>query len=172
MLNATKSLSEEHQLILKVINALLKECENLEKTQKINIEFFQNTIDFIKNYADKYHHAKEEDFLFIEFCNHMKDMHCNPIEQMLYEHKLGRDFVKNLQEGLSENNIEKIIQNSKGYATLLQEHISKEDNVLYPMVNETLDDIKKQILIDEFEKIDQKFSEENKKYLSFANSLK
>ncbi|MBK6285391.1 MAG: hypothetical protein IPF54_24465 [Draconibacterium sp.] len=61
MKNITKILSEEHQNILKVIDVILYECEQMENGKQINSSFFNDVIFFIKNYADGFHHAKEED---------------------------------------------------------------------------------------------------------------
>jgi len=49
---------------------------------------FNKVIDFIKNYADKFYHVKEEGILFKEFnkCTEEGCVHCNPVEQMLVEH--------------------------------------------------------------------------------------
>jgi hemerythrin-like domain-containing protein len=134
----TKILSDEHQNILKVIDALTKECNVLESGKELNKDFFEKAIDFIRNYADKFHHAKEEDILFKELCKDTVQMHCNPIPQMLHEHDLGRNFVKGMEEALKENNKAKVIENARGYIELLQEHIHKEDNILYPMADEAL----------------------------------
>ena len=57
----TTILSEEHKHILSVIDALSKERKNLESGKELDKDFFSKAIDFIKNYADKFHHAKEED---------------------------------------------------------------------------------------------------------------
>ncbi|MBT3690005.1 hemerythrin [bacterium] len=151
-----KILSEEHQNILKVINDLLKECDTLESKNELNLEFFNKTIDFIINYADKFHHAKEEDILFIELNKEGVQMPCNPIEQMLHEHELGRNYINELKKQIDENNIEKIIENSRGYASLLQEHIYKEDNILYPMAEEALSEDTKNKILNKFNEIENK----------------
>ncbi len=167
----TKILSDEHKNILKVIDALLKECDGLESGKGLNKDFFKKTIEFIRGYADKFHHAKEEDILFVELCKDTVQMHCNPTQQMLHEHDLGRDYVKNMEKGLAENNREKLIENAHGYSRLLQDHIYKEDNILYPMADEALSqEIKKDILV-KFEKVEKKFKIENQKYFSFINDL-
>ncbi|MBR8536048.1 hemerythrin domain-containing protein [Carboxylicivirga sediminis] len=143
MKNITQILSDEHQTILKVIDAVLKECTELESGKTLNIDFFKKTIDFIKNYADKFHHAKEEDILFKAMLENIENLHCNPIPVMLHEHDEGREFVKGMEQGILENNTEKIIENARGYGALLQNHIYKEDNVLYPMAEEALTDDQK-----------------------------
>ncbi len=131
-------LSKEHENILVIAEALNRECDALESGKEIDKEFFKKALDFIKNYADKFHHAKEEDILFKELCNEEAKMHCNPIEQMLYEHDIGRNFVKEIEEGLKERNKEKIIRGARGYSNTLKDHIFKEDNVLYPMAEQVL----------------------------------
>ena len=110
----TKILSDEHQNILKVIDALTKECNVLESGKELDKDFFEKAIGFIRNYADKFHHAKEEDILFVELCKDTVKMQCNPVQQMLYEHDLGRNFVKGMEQGVKENNKAKVILRKQG----------------------------------------------------------
>ncbi len=170
----TKILSEEHQNILKVIDALLKECDVLESGKEIDRAFFEKAIDFIRNYADKFHHAKEEDILFVELNRNEEKMHCNPVEQMLHEHDLGRNFVKGLKEGVEEDDKIKIIENARGYAYLLRDHINKEDSILYPMADEALGQQIQKSMLEKFKQAEhKKFSKETKeKYLSIVKKLK
>jgi len=151
----TTILSAEHQNILKVIQVLLKECDLLEKNKEINSDFFRQVIDFIRGYADKFHHAKEEEILFKEMNKDTVSLHCNPIEQMLHEHDLGRNFVKSIDDGVRENNQNKILAGARGYAYLLQDHIFKEDNILYPMADEALDQKTQELILAKFEKINE-----------------
>lgn len=167
MKTALTILLDEHKNILKVIDILLKECDNMESGKDVNKDFFKKTIEFVRNYADKFHHAKEEDILFVELCKDEVKMHCNPTEQMLHEHDLGRDFIKELEKAVEGNHKNKVIENARGYAHLLQEHISKEDNILYPMADESLNKETKEKMLKKFEKIEEKFTEKKKKYLLF-----
>ena len=163
-------LLKEHENILKFIDFLLEKCEVMEKKKEIDRDFFERAIDFIRNYADKFHHAKEEDLLFKELCKDTVEMHCNPVEQMLYEHNLGRDFVKGIEDGLKKSDINKVIKNSKGYADLLKEHIYKEDNILYPMAEQSLSKTIKTKMLKEFERIEK--SKNKDKALAFLKSLR
>jgi len=153
MKNVTQILSDEHQTILKVIDAAIKECAEIENGKALKVEFFQKTIDFIKNYADKFHHAKEEDILFKAMLENTDKLHCNPIPVMLHEHDEGREFVKGMEKGISENNSEKLIENTRGYCVLLQNHIYKEDNVLYPMAEEALSNEQKMEILNSYNKV-------------------
>ena len=171
METALKILSDEHQNILKVIDTLLKECDFIQSGNKIDKDFFKKIIDFVKGYADKFHHAKEEDILFVELCKDETQMHCNPTPQMLHEHDLGREFIKELEKGIEENNQDTIIRNARLYAQLLQEHIYKEDNILYPMADEALSPNIKNNILDRFKQVEQKLFEEKEKHILFLKEL-
>src|SRR3989338_1160616 len=155
MKTATEMLSDEHRNILRLIDAMLEKCDQLENKKEIDRAFFEKAIDFIRNYADKFHHAKEEDILFKELCKDTVQMHCNPTEQMLHEHDLGRGYVKDLEKGVNSNNKEIVIKNARGYAELLQEHIFKEDNILYPMADEALDSKVQKLILEKFSKAEK-----------------
>ncbi len=163
----SKMLSEEHKYILKVISAIKNEEKNME-AGKINVTFLKQAIEFIRNYADKLHHAKEEDILFKEFEKNASCDSCNPVPQMLHEHEIGREYVRNLEQGINEKNPKKIIENALGYCRLLEEHISKEDSVLYPMTDETIDKKKLEEMHKKFMQIDKSRMAEKTKYEKFA----
>jgi len=161
-------LKKEHENILKIADAIEKECKIIESGKEINKEFLTKAIDFIRNYADRFHHAKEEDILFKEMDKNQRELHCNPIEQMLYEHDLGRGYVKGMEWGVKENNKDKIIENTRGYCRLLREHIYKEDNVLYPLADEALNKKVQDLMLEKFKKI----GKDKEKYLRFIKELK
>ncbi len=168
----SKILSKEHENILKVVDALESEIGKL-KDKNINTEFFKKVIDFIRNYADKFHHAKEEDILFKEFnkCAEEGCVHCNPIEQMLVEHDEGRKNVRMMELGLNERDNNKLIKGTRGYIQLIREHIFKEDNILYPMADEALSDKAQKIMLEKFKKIKTTKKKEVERFEKFAKEV-
>ena len=162
MKKPTTILSEEHKNILKVIGAVLKQCDGIEAGKDLDKDFFAKAVDFIRNYADKFHHSKEEDILFLELNKDGVLDHCNPIEQMLHEHNLGRGFVKGLVEAVEKGDKVEAVKNARGYCDLLQEHIFKEDNILYPMADEALGETAQKSISEKFAKIpDLEFEEKD-----------
>lgn len=153
MKKPTQILSDEHKNILCVINRMLKECGDLDAGKNVDEKFFAKAVSFIKNYADKFHHSKEEDILFMELNKDGVLEHCNPIGQMLHEHDLGRGFVKGLIEAFEKNDKAEAVKNARGYCELLQEHIFKEDNILYPMADEALKETAQKEIAEKFSKI-------------------
>lgn len=145
--------------------------QSAEKGKKLNSELFEKAIDFIRNYADKYHHAKEEDILFKELNKDSCQMHCNPTEQMLNEHDLGRKFVKGLESALEKNNTKKVIENARGYAELLQQHIFKEDNILYKMADDALDKKVQKSMSEKFSKVEKNYKKTKEHCLKIEKEL-
>ena len=154
MRKPTEILSDEHKNILKVVSMLDQECDSLER-KTIDRDFFEKVIDFIKNYADRFHHAKEEDILFEEM-NRVENLHCNPVQQMLLEHNMGREFVRGMETSLNKNDKKELERNARGYIRLIQEHIFKEDNILYPMADEGLDKKVQDLMIKRFKEAEEK----------------
>lgn len=137
-METTRILADEHRYILKVAGALKTETTALAEGKPLDTAFFNNAVDFIRNYADKFHHAKEEDILFAEFCNNLENAHCNPVEQMLHEHETGRNYVRGLEDAVRRKSVPDVIENARGYASLIEEHIYKEDNIFYPMADQAI----------------------------------
>jgi len=59
----TDQLVEEHNAIKLILRVLDKICIKLENNEIINPEVLDSILDFIKIFADKCHHGKEEDRL-------------------------------------------------------------------------------------------------------------
>lgn len=154
MKNITKVLSAEHQNILKVLDAILNECAELEDGKELEYRFFEKAIDFLKNYVDNYHHAKEEEILFKAMLKQMGNSQCNPIPVMIQEHEAGRDFVKGIEDGLTNNNKRKVIENSQGYCFLRRDYIKQEDNVIYPMAEQIFSDEQKDWILEKYKLVE------------------
>lgn len=169
MLKPSQILTEEHVHILKVISALNHECHVLSAKKPVDKKFFSDSIDFVRNFADKFHHAKEEKIFFVEFCNNAHKAHCNPVEQMLAEHEAGRGYVKGLENALQTENMREIMDNSLLYANLLKVHIHKEDTVFYPMADEIFDQKTQDGISERFTEVEKEFGKDFiNKYISFA----
>jgi hemerythrin-like domain-containing protein len=158
MKNITKVLSDEHQIILKVIQNVLNECKEMEDGKSLDPEYFRKVIDFIQNYADRFHHAKEEEVLFKAMLENIGNLHCNPIPVMVHEHDEGRNYVRGMEESLSEKDNDKLIGYARSYCYLLQDHIYKEDNILYPMAENALSDAEKEFVLVRYNEADASFS--------------
>ena len=148
--NVTAVMIEEHQLILRMISLVEKSATLAEAGNFSDWNFILDAaLPFIREYADHFHHAKEEDVLFKALVANGMPEQNSPIAAMLMEHDQGRKFVGGMESaarqlqsnGTGVENSEvlaDLIENSHGYASLLRDHIDKEDNILYPLSERVL----------------------------------
>ncbi len=172
-----QKLIDEHKNILKGISLLEAGSNKLEAGEKISPDIFRKLIDFIRNYADKYHHAKEEDILFVSMGKAGFPAEEGPVGVMLAEHDQGRGFVAamenaNEQYASGEGSFTgEIIENARGYIYLLRQHINKEDTVLYPMARDTLGKAGIDAMIPEFDRVEKEKAGTEEKYLGILKQL-
>lgn len=161
-MDAIDVMMEEHKNIKKILIVTRKYCNMLLNNEEFDINVFYDIIDFIRNYADKHHHGKEEEMLFNKMQTECVDAIKKTIQHgMLVEHDMGRMYVRDLEEALNKfkagDNDAKldIIANAISYTHLLTRHIDKEDNILYKyalnnLSKDSLDKLNKESI--EFEK--------------------
>jgi hemerythrin-like domain-containing protein len=144
MSRCIETLMKEHQVILQVLGSLETWARQLEQEAPSGREPLSDFVAFFKNFADKCHHIKEEDFLFKKMNEAGFSNHSGPLAVMLNEHMLGRSFVSTLtrladaQTPFSPTEVEEAIQNIRSYRGLLIQHIEKEDSCLFPMAERFL----------------------------------
>jgi len=160
-MKATDILKDEHSLILVMLQVVDAACAKMESGEHVDHGDIEDMIDFIRNFADRCHHAKEENLLFpaMEKAGISRDR--GPIGVMLAEHTAGRNFVKGMDRALQQLKkgddaaTEMFIADGHGYASLLDGHIMKENNVLFPMADELLSPEEQKGLVEGFERVER-----------------
>ncbi|MBK5201071.1 MAG: hemerythrin domain-containing protein [Spirochaetaceae bacterium] len=132
-------LIKEHEIIIDFTNQLKAMSLSILRGNEVEVEDFKKAIYFSKNFADKYHHQKEEKILFRVMMETLPPVATQLIRGgMMVEHDLGRLHVKTILEAVEK--YEKIpsdelkldiIANSICYGALLARHIDKEDEAVY-----------------------------------------
>lgn len=172
----TQVMVDEHRLILRMIELLEKNTVLLEQGVYRNWTFFLDAVDFIRNYADRYHHAKEEDVLFVELVNNGMPEKQSPIEAMHMEHEQGRAFVRALEDAAQKaqngelGRVPIIAENAKAYAALLRGHIDKEDSILYPLAERILPEKVRQDMQRAYKNAEEKLPGLEEKYRRLVES--
>lgn len=144
MLDVTQVMVEEHRLILRMVALVQHNAARVDQGSFEDWGFFLEAGDFIRSYADRFHHAKEEDVLFVELVANGMPEKRSPIEAMLIEHDLGRGFVGAMEAAATaalagdDSQIGAILTNGRSWARLLTDHIHKEDTILYPLAERVL----------------------------------
>ena len=121
-------LMDEHRVIEKVLAAL-----EAAAGQEVPAGFYERAIDFIRSYADGYHHAKEEERLFVYLEERGMPRDYGPLGVMVGEHDTGRAHVDAMQGQLEAGDFEALRRESLAFVGLMRDHITKEDEVLFPM---------------------------------------
>lgn len=172
-MKSTQLLSKEHQNILKLTEAIMRKCATDKSIKKLDKDFFEKSLDFLKNYADKFHHAKEENILFVEGQKNSMQMHCGPgpINQMLHEHDQSRKLIKEIEKGLQKGDKNKVLKNAQEYAELLDSHIFKEDTILYPMLEGSIGPESDKELIKRYKDQEKKSEIDEKYYIELLKEL-
>jgi hemerythrin-like domain-containing protein len=160
MNTATKNLEDDHVHILKLIEVM----ERIIGSENPDVSHLEGIVDIIRNFADGLHHAKEENQFFPFLTRRGFSISQGPVAVMLHEHMQGRDFVKGIADNISlykSGNMSKlgnIYSNMAGYAELLQNHIGKENNILFRMADRALSESDHQDLLKQFEEAEKQHS--------------
>ncbi len=178
-MKATQILMEEHRVIERVLNTLEVSAAKLEQGQHVRPGFFIEATDFVKGFADGCHHMKEEGVLFKAMNAKGVPSEGGPIGVMLAEHEMGRGYTRALREAaLRLQNgdltaVDAVIENARGYAALLRQHIYKEDNILFPLADKVVPPEEHDSIFEGFEHVEHEETGEgvHEKYLALAEAL-
>lgn len=175
----TQILKQEHQTILLVIGAAEREVEKIGRTGRVDGEKLNKIIDFLRNFADRCHHSKEENVLFVRMQEKGMPADSGPIFVMLREHEENRKNVAAMDDALpkavagEESAVVAVKDNLVAYAGRLRAHIDKEDNVLYPMADQMFSEDDQMKLAEAFDKVEKEEvgDEVHEKYHGLAHEL-
>ncbi|HEX2953545.1 MAG TPA: hemerythrin domain-containing protein [Bacillota bacterium] len=160
-MGVTNVLLSEHEVILTMLGVLEEIAERLEKEESIDLHDLDRSVEFVKEFADRCHHGKEEDILFPAMEEAGVPKEGGPIGVMLNEHDLGRNFIRGLTEAAhryqngDQEARQDIIRNIHGYVDLLSRHIAKENQVLFQMTDQVLTDSHQEKLEQKFKAVQQ-----------------
>ena len=180
----------EHRLIMRMINVMRVEfeklqqdlscalsvltssCENIDDIPKHSF-FINQSVDFIKTYADRTHHGKEEDILFEKLKN--KDLqaaHLKTMNELIGEHIYGRETTKalvNANKMFIEGDMsagKEVLENLEKLIKFYPNHIEKEDKHFFIQVMDYFSEKERSLIIKEFQDFDRKMIHE--KYLNIV----
>lgn len=148
---AIEDLRNEHNAILHVFEILDVMLENEEQAEAAQLKFAGELLNFLKIFADKCHHGKEENYLFTALETAGVPNANGPIGAMLHEHRLGRDYIAAMEAAVAQKDLAGFRQAAHGYQQLLRAHIEKENNVLFMLADRLLDTNQQGEMFERFE---------------------
>ncbi len=158
MKTSSQDLMHEHKAILIALNVVEKMWQDVQNNNKeTSYRDIEEIIGFLKVFADKCHHGKEEDFLFPALEKVGVKNENGPIGLMLAQHRQGREFIKQMQKSIENKviNKDKFVDSASSYVNLLRNHIEKEDTNLFPLSDIKLSASTQLELLKDFEKLEK-----------------
>ena len=102
-MNSIEVMVNEHRYIKRMLKVIRQACYNIMQGEIICYEDFNKIVDFVRNYADKHHHGKEEKFLFNQMIEHLGELGSKLVRSGMYvEHDLGRLYMQDLEVALEK----------------------------------------------------------------------
>lgn len=132
----------EHRLIEKMLRSFESETRKIAELKTIDPLFIDTAVDFIRTYADRTHHGKEEDILFRDLVKkQLSQEHARIMAELIEEHKYARSKVGMLVDAKErylkgEKTSQEVVVLLRELARFYPIHIEKEDkHFFYPCMD-------------------------------------
>lgn len=135
MNNVAKTLFSEHEVIAGAISILNDSDAYLETDPAKYEEITRGLLDFFRNYADKFHHSKEEEILFPEMIKKNELLEEAAIKEMLDNHEDFRIMLKNAELLLNSKDYTACSKLLHLYSDTLLNHIAVENEEVFQMLD-------------------------------------
>ena len=175
-MQARGPLMIEHRLIERMLSVIKAALPKIKSKHEIDPVFVDIAVDFIRVYADRTHHGKEEEILFRELKNKpLSNEDQRVLNELIKEHMLGRQTTQALViANIRYRNGDKtaladIVDKFKTLIEFYPKHIEKEDKKFFPSSRNYFTDEEDQAILTEFWEFDRKMIHE--KYKSVVDEL-
>lgn len=172
-----EELMHEHEYILKVVNALKILGDQLERDKQVDADLLRGAVRFFREFADVCHHGKEEAVLFpaMERAG-VPESGC-PLGALRSEHKKGRVLVSSFSDSVEAYAVdpsaarEGLVADIAAIYRLYPDHIWKEDDMVFPMVDRLFGPEDLQQLRADFDKAEEDLGENHDWHVAFADRI-
>lgn len=134
-------LMAEHRLIERMVAVMRQKTMQAESSGVPDVRFVDVAVDFIRTYADRLHHGKEEGILFRDLAaKPLSDEHRQMMDELVAEHQFGRQTTDRLVAakrryvGGESAALTEIIDCFFTFADFYPKHVDKEDRRFFQPV--------------------------------------
>lgn len=166
-MQARAPLMIEHRLIERMFSLIKETLSQIELTGKVDPVFVDTAVDFIRMYADRTHHGKEEDILFRDLSRRpLSDKDHRIMQELIEDHVFGRQTTQSLVEANTRyrngdaSALTDIVSNLNTLVEFYPKHIEKEDKVFFPAAKNYFTNEEDQAMLEEFWEFDRKMIHE------------
>ena len=161
-MTALDKLKDDHKLIRRYLDNLYIAHDFLVEREVVPTSVFKKTLDFSKNFMNKYHHYREEYVLFLKLAEKKGGSIDPQIVSLRDQHERSRNLISQIKEALKgyeksdEVAVSRLTENLGYFVSLERQHVNRENHVFYPMAQKefSLEDWAE--FDKEFQKIDEK----------------
>jgi len=166
----------EHRVIERMLAVLGTQLQAIAETRTVDPDIIDTAVDFIRTYADRCHHGKEEDILFRRLADKpLDDEMAAAMTALVEDHAHARSMTRSLVEANARyrsgdvsalNEIESCV---RALVEFYPVHIAKEDKRFFKPCLEFFTDAEKDKMLVDFNEFDRALIHE--KYRGIVESL-
>ncbi len=169
-MQARGPLMIEHRLIERMIAIIRQTLSQIRASNAVDPLFIDTAVDFIRTYADRTHHGKEEDILFRDLeTRNLSEADRRVMNELVEEHVFARKTTKELVEANTRyrngngSALGVIADKLETLVNFYPRHIDKEDKVFFPAARAYFTEEEDQAMLAEFWEFDRKMIHEKYK---------
>jgi hemerythrin-like domain-containing protein len=169
-------LMKEHRLIERMIKLMERELGRLNSGEELDPGFIDIAVDFIRTYADRCHHGKEEDILFRDLAKKpLSAEQSRTMRELIEEHVYGRKTTAALVAAKErhlqgdEQAFDAVTRTLQDLVEFYPAHIEKEDKHFFLPCMEHFTRQEQEEMLAEFWQFDRALIHE--KYAGIVGSL-
>lgn len=166
----------EHRLIERMIDVIGRESKRIAEDREVDLTFVDTAVDFIRTYADRTHHGKEEDILFRDLAGKsLSEEDQQIMDELVQEHIVARKTTGELFEakeryvGGDAGALDTILEKLDALVAMYPAHIEKEDKEFFIPVMNYLSEAEQEAMLEEMWEFDRGMIHE--KYASLVERL-
>lgn len=166
----------EHRVIERTVQVLSAELESVESGAEANVVLLDQAVDFMRTYADRCHHGKEEDILFRRLADKGLERHLSTMmEGLIDDHVRARTLVGRLADATARYRCgdadarSVIVDSLKGIVRLYPAHIETEDKHFFKPAIDALSPEEREQMVADFDEFERSLL--HNKYMAIVEEM-
>ena len=163
-MTGVERLFEEHPVIMGVVDALSKFVDDLEGDNTDNRCELGRMMTFFREYAELFHHEKEESILWPALVHAGLRWDNGLIADVRKDHEVERTMLQSLRHAALQNtewsvvDRQRVIDVCRRFTGFMREHVRKENETLRPLIDEKLDEGRRAALNENLDRFDARLA--------------
>ncbi len=153
----------EHRLIERMVAVLDKQRATIEGGSPPDNDLLDQAADFMRVYADRCHHGKEEELLFAKLqTKPMSPEMVSAMDRLMADHVRSRELVSRMRDlnarsrGGDAASVSELVAVLGEIAKLYPDHIAREDKQFFPEAMRYLSKEESDAMLQQFNDFDRK----------------